>query len=113
MIQLSLTRRWVRIHRRCFRLLLAFSILALTSGCETISGILADLFGEAPPVAAAQPEPVSPLMADRIVVRKSKRSLELLHDGVVVESFPIAVGNAAVVKIWDAVPDGTEVEILP
>ena len=201
MIQLSVSRQWARIHQRLFRLLFAFSILALTSGCETISGILADLFGEAPPVTVAQPEPVSPLMADRIVVRKSKRSLELLHDGVVVESFPIAlgrqpegpkqeegdgrtpegiyhidwrsmqthytralhisypdehdrkqahamsvdaggaifihglppdygpfdppawyrdwtegciaVGNAAVVKIWDAVPDGTEVEILP
>jgi murein L,D-transpeptidase YafK len=201
MVQVSLTRQWAGIHPRCFRLLFAFSILALTSGCETISGILADLFGEAPPVTAAQPVPVSPLMADRIVVRKSKRSLELLHDGVVVESFPIAlgrqpegpkqeegdgrtpegiyhidwrsmqthytralhisypdehdrkqahamsvdaggaifihglppdygpfdppewyrdwtegciaVGNAAVVKIWDAVPDGTEVEILP
>jgi len=201
MVQVSLTRQRAGIHQRLFRLLFAFSILALTSGCETISGILADLFGEAPPVTAAQPEPVSPLMADRIVVRKSKRSLELLHDGVVVESFPIAlgrqpegpkqeegdgrtpegiyhidwrsiqthytralhisypdehdrkqahamsvdaggaifihglppdygpfdppewyrdwtevciaVGNAAVVKIWDAVPDGTEVEILP
>ena len=25
----------------------------------------------------------------------------------------IAVGNAAIVKIWDAVPDGTPIEILP
>jgi murein L,D-transpeptidase YafK len=201
MIQVSPARGWPHIHQRFFRLLLAFSIVALTSGCETISGILADLFGEPPVVAAAQPEPAPSLMADRIVVRKSKRSLELLHDGVVFESFPIAlgrqpdgpkqeegdgrtpegiyhidsrsmqthytralhisypdehdrqqahaksvdaggaifihglpadygpfdppewyrdwtegciaVGNAAVVKIWDAVPDGTEVEILP
>jgi len=25
----------------------------------------------------------------------------------------IAVGNAAIVKIWNAVPDGTPIEILP
>jgi len=25
----------------------------------------------------------------------------------------ISVGNVAIVKIWDAVPDGTPIEILP
>jgi murein L,D-transpeptidase YafK len=172
----------------------------LTSGCETVSGILAELFGDSP-VAAPEPEPPAPQLADRVVVRKSKRTLELLHDGALFESFPISlgreprgskqeegdgrtpegvylidsrsmqtrytralhisypdgkdrdraramkvepggaifihglpsdygpfdppewyrdwtegcisVGNAAIVKIWDAVPDGTPIEILP
>jgi len=184
---------------RIFRVLIALSVLSLTSGCETISGILADLFGDSP-VATLEPEPQASQLADRIVVHKSKRKLELLHDGAVFESFPIAlgreprgpkqtegdgrtpegvyridwrsmqtrytralhisypagndrdrarrmkvdpgrcdlhsraaerlwpvrsqwyrdwtegcisVGNAAIVKIWDAVPDGTPIEILP
>ena len=159
-----------------------------------------DIVGDSP-VAAPEPEPQAPQLADRIIVRKSKRTLELLHDGAVFESFPIAlgreprgpkqeegdgrtpegvyridwrstqtrytralhisypdenerdraqamkvdpggaifihglpsdygpfdppqwyrdwtegcisVGNAAVVKIWDTVPDGTPIEILP
>ena len=189
-----------RMYRRIFRVLFAVSVLMLTSGCETVSGILAELFGDSP-VAAPEPEPQAPQLADRIVVRKSKRTLELLHDGALFESFPIAlgreprgskqeegdgrtpegvylidwrsmqtrytralhisypdgidrdrsramkvepggaifihglpsdygpfdppewyrdwtegcisVGNAAIVKIWDAVPDGTPIEILP
>jgi murein L,D-transpeptidase YafK len=189
-----------RIDWRIFRVLIAVSVLSLTSGCETISGILADLFGDSP-IATPEPKPQAPEFADRIVVRKSKRTLELLHDGAVFESFPIAlgrepqgpkqeegdgrtpegiyridsrslqtrytralhisypdeqdrdgaramkvdpggaifihglpsdygpfdppqwyrdwtegcisVGNAAIVKIWDAVPDGTPIEILP
>src|SRR5437763_11577927 len=92
MIHVSPRRRSAHIHQRFFRFLLAFSVLALTSGCETISCILAELFDE-PPTAASQPGPISPLMADRIVVRKSKRSLELLHDGVAFERFPIALGR--------------------
>src|SRR2546429_372273 len=39
------------------------------------------------------PEPQAPKLADRIVVRKSKRTLELLHDGALFESFPIALGR--------------------
>lgn len=189
-----------RMYRRIFRVLFAVSVLVLISGCQTVSGILAELFGDLP-VAAPEPEPQAPQLADRIVVRKSKRTLELLHDGALFESFPIAlgreprgskqeegdgrtpegvyqidwrsmqtrytralhisypdgndrdraramkvepggaifihglpsdygpfdppqwyrdwtegcisVGNAAIVKIWDAVPDGTPIEILP
>jgi murein L,D-transpeptidase YafK len=189
-----------RIYGRIFRVLFALSVLMLTSGCETVSGILAELFGDSP-VAAPEPEPPAPQLADRVVVRKSKRTLELLHDGALFESFPISlgreprgskqeegdgrtpegvylidsrsmqtrytralhisypdgkdrdraramkvepggaifihglpsdygpfdppewyrdwtegcisVGNAAIVKIWDAVPDGTPIEILP
>lgn len=201
MPEMFVARRVVaRTDRRILRVLIAVSVLALTSGCETISGILADLFGDSP-VAAPQPEPQAPQLADRIVVRKSQRTLELLHDGSAFESFPIAlgreprgpkqkegdgrtpegiyridarslqtrytralhisypdeqdrararamkvdpggaifihglpsdygpfdppqwdrdwtegcisIGNAAIVKIWDAVPDGTPIEILP
>jgi hypothetical protein len=204
----SLCRAWgfcarrevARIDWRIVRVLMAVSVLSLTGGCETTSGILADLSGDLP-IATPKPEPQAPRLADRIVVRKSNRTLELLHDGVVIESFPIAlgreprgpkqqegngrtpegiyridsrslqtslhartphfisgrtgprpytsveggtwrcnldprfaqrlrslrsaprvsrldegcisVGNAAIVKIWDAVPDGTPIEILP
>jgi murein L,D-transpeptidase YafK len=160
----------------------ATAMLALTGGCV-----------QAPPPA--------PAMADRVIVQKSQRTLELLRDGKVFERFPIAlgrqpggakqregdgrtpegvyridyksmrsrytralhvsypddndraraaamgvdpggaifvhglppdygpfdpprwyrdwtegcisVGNAAILKIWDAVPDGTPIEILP
>jgi murein L,D-transpeptidase YafK len=81
-----------RVDWRLFRVLIVLSILATTSGCETISGILADLFGDSP-VAAPEPQPQAPRLADRIVVRKSKRTLQLLHDGAVFESFPIALGR--------------------
>ena len=74
------------------RVLIVSAILATTSGCETISGILADLFADSP-AAALEPEPQVPQLADRIVVRKSKRTLELVHDGAVYESFPIALGR--------------------
>ena len=188
---------------RAISLVFAISLLLLTGGCETISGMLAVLFG-GPPIQRPPPPqsaPAKPLLADRIVVLKSQRILELLHDGTVLETFPIAlgfdplgpkeregdgrtpegayridwrsedtrytrelhisypderdreraevthvdpggaifihglprdygpydppqwyrdwtngcisVGNAAIVKIWDAVPDGTPIDILP
>jgi hypothetical protein len=89
MLGVFAARRGVaRMYRRIFRVLFAVSVLALTSGCETVSGILAELFGDSP-VAAPEPEPQAPQLADRIVVRKSKRTLELLHDGALFESFPM------------------------
>jgi murein L,D-transpeptidase YafK len=95
MLGVFAARRGVaRMYRRIFRVLFAVSVLALTSGCETVSGILAELFGDSP-VAAPEPEPQAPQLADRIVVRKSKRTLELLHDGALFESFPIALGRGA------------------
>lgn len=81
---------------RAVSLVFAISPLLLLGGCETISGMLAILFGGSPPSqppAAAQPAPAEPLLADRIVVRKSQRILELLHDGAVFETFPIALGS--------------------
>ena len=93
MLEMFAARREpARIDRRFFRVVIVLSILATTSGCETISGIIADLFGDSP-VAAPAPEPQAAQLADRIVVRKSKRILDLLHDGAVFESFPIALGR--------------------
>src|SRR5207248_9508586 len=85
-------REPARIDRRFFRVLIVLSILATTSGCETISGIIADLFGDSP-IAAPAPEPQAPQFADRIVARTSKPTRALLHDGAVLESFPIALGR--------------------
>src|SRR5690242_20616232 len=93
MVEVFAARRdRARIDRRIVRVLIALSVLGTTSGCETISGILADFFGESP-VAAPEPEAQASRLADRIVVRKSKRTLELVHDGAAFESFPIALGR--------------------
>jgi murein L,D-transpeptidase YafK len=46
-----------------------------------------------PPPQAAPPKPP---VADRVVVLKSQRLLELLHDGKVFETFPIALGREPV-----------------
>jgi murein L,D-transpeptidase YafK len=173
---------------------LAVALLAL-AGCAPV-GVPAT----PAPIAARQP-PAKPLLADRILVLKSQRTLELMRNGKVFETFPvslgahshgpkreagdgrtpegvyridgrsertrytralhvsypnatdraqsqalnvepgggiyihgvppdygpydpperfhdwtdgcISVGNAAIVKIWDAVPDGTPIDILP
>src|SRR2546430_5730924 len=77
MLGVFAARRGVaRMYRRIFRVLFAVSVLGLTSGCETVSGILAELFGDSP-VAAAEPEPQAPKLADRIVVRKDRKSTRL------------------------------------
>jgi hypothetical protein len=39
-----------------------------------------------------QPPPPASAMADRVIVQKSKRTLELLRDGKVFASFPVALG---------------------
>jgi murein L,D-transpeptidase YafK len=51
--------------------------LALTAACV-----------QAPP-----PAPVPPLLADRVVVEKSTRTLELLRDGKVFATYPVALGR--------------------
>ncbi len=65
---------------------LAAWLLALTCGCQMTP----------PPTSAApvalQPQPATPLLADRVVVIKSSRILELLHDGKVFKTIPIALG---------------------
>ena len=55
----------------------AIVTLALIGGCA-----------QAPP-----PAPATPLTADRVVVQKSKRTLELLRDGKVFTTFPVALGR--------------------
>lgn len=75
-----------------------FSILALTTGCESLSGMLAALFGPppSPPPAPIQPPPKPPLFADRVVVLKSQRLLQLVNNGEVFDTFPIALGREPV-----------------
>src|SRR5438309_4466004 len=41
----------------------------------------------------APPAPPAPPMADRVVVHKSKRTLELLRDGKAFATFPVALGR--------------------
>ena len=81
--------------RRLVSVLFAVSLLALTAGCESISGMLAMLFGPppAPPPAPVEAAPPKPRVADRVLVLKAKRLLELQHDGKVFETFPIALGR--------------------
>jgi murein L,D-transpeptidase YafK len=83
--------------RRRLALLGAIAIVSLTSGCQMLAGIVAGLFGAPPPApptaAVTRPAPVTPLRADRIVVFKERRLLELLRGGEVVETFPIALGE--------------------
>jgi murein L,D-transpeptidase YafK len=76
--------------------LAAAAVLASTSGCQIIGGFFPGLFGPrpAPPKpAASRPPPAPPLHADRVVVFKRRRQLELLQNGRVVASFPIALGE--------------------
>jgi murein L,D-transpeptidase YafK len=87
--------------RRTTRFALAVSPLLL-GGCQTVPGSLAGLLQAlhlappppAPPRVLPRPTPVpAPTVADRVVVFKSTRTLELLHDGRVFETFPIALGE--------------------
>ena len=58
--------------------ILAISLLAMIAGCQS---------PPPPPPAAA------PKVADRVVVEKSRRLLELLQDGRVFATFPVALGR--------------------
>lgn len=80
------TGRRVRA-RRCLPVLLAAAFLMFSRST----------MAEVPtPVFYAPPPPVSdtaPLKADRILVLKSARKLELLRDGRVLKAYPIALGE--------------------
>jgi hypothetical protein len=80
--------------RRCLavRLMVVIAIAALTGGCQAVSGIFASLFGAPPAFPVVGPLPAPPLLANRIVVLKRRRLLELEHNGQVFETFPIALG---------------------
>jgi murein L,D-transpeptidase YafK len=71
-------------------------ILHLSSAVFVIS-LLTSIGGCVPP--APVPEPPStppplakPLAVNRVLVMKSSRTLELLHDGQVIETYPVALG---------------------
>ena len=92
----------IRAHRRNARaVVIAVAILALTGGCQggrgLYGGMFARLFGSPTrpaPVAAPLPDPpAAPRRADLVVVFKSQRRLELVHNGRVFETFPIALGS--------------------
>ena len=82
---------------RALLLVFAVSIVMLTSACESINGFLAGLSRPpsppTPPTAAIPPAPAPPLVADRVVVLKGKRILELRHGSSILATFPIALGE--------------------
>ena len=57
--------------------------LAVTAGCAP----------QSQPPTLPQAAPQTPILADQVVVLKSRRLLQLLHDGAAFESFPIALGR--------------------
>jgi murein L,D-transpeptidase YafK len=103
--------------RRVISIVLAGSLLALIGGCESMPRIaapempqfafpdfrhmfpgfdrmMADLFGTSLDAPAPQQQPsVQPLFADRVIVLKGKRQLQLAQNGKVFETFPIALGK--------------------
>ncbi|HWD58760.1 MAG TPA: L,D-transpeptidase family protein [Stellaceae bacterium] len=84
--------------RSCF-VAFALSLAALTSGCDALNGTVTALFGApaqpAPAPAAARAPPPAPA-ADRVVVLKSRRLLELQRGGKTIEQFAIALGPRSV-----------------
>jgi murein L,D-transpeptidase YafK len=87
-----------RSTRRARSLFGAIAILSLTGSCQYMPGVVAALFGAPPrppyPAAPTTPTvPAPPPQADRIVVFKQQRLLELLRQGEVVARYPIALGE--------------------
>lgn len=85
---------------RAFSCAFIVSIAALTSGCAAITDLRASLFGwqrqAAVATTAPSPPPAPSLTADRVVVLKGRRILELRRGGKTLETFPIALGAHAV-----------------
>ena len=72
---------------------------ALTSGCQTIADLQATLFGRPTATVAAVPPPsppAAPRLADRVVVLKARRILELQQGGKTFGTFPIALGEHSI-----------------
>jgi murein L,D-transpeptidase YafK len=63
------------------------------SGFSIISRALALAAAAVIAGCAQAPPPAAPPMADRVVVHKSTRTLELLRDGRMLASFPVALGR--------------------
>jgi len=72
--------------RRGERGLSGFSIISRAAAIVAVA-IIAGCADAPPPV------PPAPPMADRVVVHKSTRTLELRRDGKVLASFPVALGR--------------------
>lgn len=86
------------ISRTLF-VLAAVAVALPTTGCQFVEDLRAQLFGRPAPVAAvpAPPPPPAPKpTADRIVVFKSRRLLELQRGGKTFETFAIALGPHSV-----------------
>ena len=67
--------------------------LRLLSTIVSVGVLIAGCAPEPPPLPPPHAAPPKPPIADRVVVLKSQRLLELLHDGNVFETFPIALGR--------------------
>ena len=107
--------------RRLISIVFAGSLLALTGGCQSMPQIyaprlpdfagmfpdfrrmfpgfdrmMADLFGtslDKPAPPPPQPSLPQPAVADRVIVLKSQRLLELANNGTVFQTFPVALGS--------------------
>lgn len=97
---------------RSLSIVTAVSLLASIGGCESMpqfgppqlpdfanvfpdfSRMMADLFGRPLDVPSQPPAPSAPpLVADRVIVLKGQRQLQLAQNGKVFETFPIALGR--------------------
>jgi len=108
--------------RRVLSIVLAGSLSALIAGCESMprfsvpelpdfasmfpdfartfpdfSRMMADLFGKPLDVPEPQqPSPAQPAVADRVIVLKGQRLLELARNGQVFATYPVALGSEPV-----------------
>jgi lipoprotein-anchoring transpeptidase ErfK/SrfK len=77
---------------RAVRLMLAAAIAAMAGGCQAVNGVFASLFGAPPSFPVVSPLPAPAVLANRIVVLKGRRMLQLEHNGAVFATYPIALG---------------------
>ena len=88
--------------RRVVAIAFAGSLLALSGGCESMpqlsapdfARMFAELFGRPLDVPEPQqPPPAQPAVADRVIVLKNQRLLELARNGQVFATYPVALGS--------------------
>jgi murein L,D-transpeptidase YafK len=75
--------------------LLVLPLAALSGGCDTLDATFAQLMGGPAPAAQVAAVPAAPakIVADRVVVLKRQRLLELQRGDKTVATFPIALGE--------------------